>query len=47
MEKKIKLLHDIALEFSIKWDSRGFKIRMANPSASPQVGPLLISIHGL
>jgi len=39
MEKKIKLLHDIALEFSIKWDSRGFKIRMANPSASPQGQP--------
>ncbi|KAE9464537.1 hypothetical protein C3L33_03644, partial [Rhododendron williamsianum] len=38
-EKKIKLLHDIALEFSIKWDSRGFEKRMANPSASCQGQP--------
>ncbi|XP_058206747.1 uncharacterized protein LOC131320170 [Rhododendron vialii] len=38
-EKKIKLLHDIALEFSIKWDSRGFEKRMANPSASCQGRP--------
>ncbi|KAG5559354.1 hypothetical protein RHGRI_009033 [Rhododendron griersonianum] len=38
-EKKIKLLHDIALEFSIKWDFRGFEKRMANPSASCQGQP--------
>ncbi|KAL6984807.1 hypothetical protein U1Q18_018188 [Sarracenia purpurea var. burkii] len=36
MEKKIKLLQDIASEFLIKWDSRGFEWRMANPSASAQ-----------
>ncbi|XAR53327.1 hypothetical protein NMG60_11021849 [Bertholletia excelsa] len=39
MDKKIQLLQDIASEFSIKWDSRGFERRMANPSALPQDQP--------
>ncbi|KAM7275689.1 hypothetical protein ACFE04_017555 [Oxalis oulophora] len=40
MEKKIKLLQDIATEFSIKWDFRGFELRMSNkPSASAQEKP--------
>ncbi|KAL7239869.1 hypothetical protein ACSBR2_005687 [Camellia fascicularis] len=39
MEKKLQLLQDIALEFSIKWDSRGFKQRMENPSAVAQDQP--------
>ncbi|XP_052183342.1 LOW QUALITY PROTEIN: uncharacterized protein LOC127795603 [Diospyros lotus] len=39
MEKKIQLLEEIALEFSIKWDSRGFEQRMCNPSAFAQEQP--------
>ncbi|XP_057501672.1 uncharacterized protein LOC130785508 [Actinidia eriantha] len=38
-ERRIRLLQDIALECSIKWDSRGFQLRMANPSASAQDEP--------
>ncbi|XP_058206746.1 uncharacterized protein LOC131320168 [Rhododendron vialii] len=34
VEKKIKALEDIALEFSIKWDSEDLKQKLANPSAS-------------
>ena len=36
-EKKIELMQEIALEFSIHWDSRGFEERMSNPSAAEQV----------
>lgn len=36
IEKRLQLLRDIASEFSIKWDSRGFEQRMANPSAFVQ-----------
>uniref|UniRef100_A0A5B7AJL5 Regulator of Vps4 activity in the MVB pathway protein n=1 Tax=Davidia involucrata TaxID=16924 RepID=A0A5B7AJL5_DAVIN len=38
-EKKLQLLQDIALEFSIKWNSRGFEQRMATPSAVTQDQP--------
>ncbi|KAA8523108.1 hypothetical protein F0562_009531 [Nyssa sinensis] len=38
-EKKLQLLQDIGLEFSIKWDSRGFEQRMATPSAFTQDQP--------
>lgn len=34
MEKKIEVLEDIALEYSIKWDSEDLKQKLANPSAS-------------
>lgn len=37
MEKNIKLLEEIASEFSIRWDSRGFKERMASSSITEQV----------
>ncbi|XP_031740051.1 uncharacterized protein LOC101222109 isoform X2 [Cucumis sativus] len=33
LEKKVQLLQDIALEFSIKWDSVGFEKRMSTPPA--------------
>ncbi|CAA0813447.1 Regulator of Vps4 activity in the MVB pathway protein [Striga hermonthica] len=36
-EKRLKVLQDIASEFSIKWDSRGFERRMTAPSAVAQV----------
>lgn len=36
MEKNIKLLEEIASEFSIRWDSRGFKERMASSSITEQ-----------
>lgn len=39
LEKRLQLLCDIALEFSIKWDSHGFEQRMASPSAFVQVCP--------
>ncbi|XP_060172564.1 uncharacterized protein LOC132603482 isoform X1 [Lycium barbarum] len=35
MEKRIQLLQDIALEFSIRWDSVGFQQRMALAQAQP------------
>ncbi|CAN0901592.1 IST1-like protein [Linum grandiflorum] len=31
-EKKIQLLQDVASEFSIRWDSRGFEQRMSRPT---------------
>lgn len=34
MEKKIQVLEDIALEYSIKWDSEDLKQKLANLSAS-------------
>ncbi|CAK9152731.1 unnamed protein product [Ilex paraguariensis] len=39
MEKKLKLLQDIAAEFLIKWDSRDFEKRMAAPPALAQDQP--------
>ncbi|PSS15602.1 IST1-like protein [Actinidia chinensis var. chinensis] len=39
MEKKLQLLQDIALEFSIKWDSKGFQQRIANSLAFAQDQP--------
>ncbi|KAI3694793.1 hypothetical protein L1987_77774 [Smallanthus sonchifolius] len=36
MEKRIKLLQDIAAELSIQWDSKGFKQRMDKPSTLAQ-----------
>ncbi|XVE54284.1 hypothetical protein DITRI_Ditri03aG0068500 [Diplodiscus trichospermus] len=39
MEKKVKVMHDIASEFSIKWDSEAFKRRMSKPTVIPQDQP--------
>ncbi|XVF88523.1 hypothetical protein PTKIN_Ptkin19aG0057200 [Pterospermum kingtungense] len=39
MEKKVKVMHDIASEFSIKWDSEAFERRMFKPSLIPQNQP--------
>ncbi|GMQ06570.1 hypothetical protein CsSME_00051106 [Camellia sinensis var. sinensis] len=39
MEKKLQFLQSIALELSIKWDSRAFEQRMANPSAFAKEAP--------
>ncbi|CAI9298466.1 unnamed protein product [Lactuca saligna] len=36
VEKRIKLLQDIAAEFSVQWDSKGFKQRMDSPSTLAQ-----------
>ncbi|XP_057797934.1 uncharacterized protein LOC131014013 isoform X2 [Salvia miltiorrhiza] len=36
-EKRLQVLQDIASEFSIKWDSKGFERRMAAPSVVSQV----------
>ncbi|KAJ0573939.1 putative vacuolar protein sorting-associated protein Ist1 [Helianthus annuus] len=36
VEKRIKLLQDIASELSIRWDSKGFKQRMEKPSTLAQ-----------
>ncbi|GAB2268239.1 hypothetical protein Dimus_003215 [Dionaea muscipula] len=38
-ENKVQLMEDIASEFSIKWDARGFELRMSNSSASRQDQP--------
>ncbi|KAG5564686.1 hypothetical protein RHGRI_000764 [Rhododendron griersonianum] len=47
MEKKLKLLQDIALEFSLNWDSKGFEQRMDNPPAFAQDQPKkYMSVHG-
>ncbi|GFP82729.1 ist1-like protein [Phtheirospermum japonicum] len=35
-ERRLQVLQEIASEFSIKWDSRGFERRMATPSAAAQ-----------
>ena len=37
LETKVHLMDEIALEFSIKWDSKAFGQRMSKPSAFPQV----------
>ncbi|GMJ07440.1 IST1-LIKE 7 [Hibiscus trionum] len=39
MEKKVKVMHDVASEFSIKWDSEAFKRRMSKPAMIPQDQP--------
>ncbi|KAG7021843.1 IST1-like protein [Cucurbita argyrosperma subsp. argyrosperma] len=36
LENRVQLLQDIALEFSIKWDSAGFEKRMSTPPANAQ-----------
>ncbi|XWS69878.1 hypothetical protein CRYUN_Cryun03dG0001700 [Craigia yunnanensis] len=36
MEKKVKVMHDIASEFSIKWDSEAFEQRMSKSTVIPQ-----------
>ncbi|OMO58027.1 hypothetical protein COLO4_34915 [Corchorus olitorius] len=36
MEKKVKVMHDIASEFSIKWDSEAFERRMSKPTVVPK-----------
>ncbi|KAL8480123.1 hypothetical protein ACS0TY_026887 [Phlomoides rotata] len=36
-EKRLQVLQDIASEFSIRWDSRGFERRMATPTIVAQV----------
>lgn len=38
-EKKVQLMHDIASEFCIKWDSRACEQRISKPSASVQEQP--------
>lgn len=37
MEKKLQLMREIALEFSIQWDSKAFERKIVNPSLSTQV----------
>ncbi|KAE7998749.1 hypothetical protein FH972_003260 [Carpinus fangiana] len=39
LEKKVQLMQGIALEFSIKWDSRAFEMRMSKPSTYAQDQP--------
>lgn len=46
MEKKLQLLQNIASEFSLNWDSRGFEQRMNNPPASAQDQPKKYSVQG-
>ncbi|XP_058184744.1 uncharacterized protein LOC131302125 isoform X2 [Rhododendron vialii] len=47
MEKKLQLLQDIALEFSLNWDSKGFEQRMDNPPAFALDQPKkYMSVHG-
>ncbi|KAA3481983.1 polycomb group protein FERTILIZATION-INDEPENDENT SEED 2-like [Gossypium australe] len=36
MERKVMVMHDIASEFSIKWDSKAFERRMSKPAVIPQ-----------
>ncbi|GAU43453.1 hypothetical protein TSUD_140900 [Trifolium subterraneum] len=36
LEQKVRLMQDISSEFSIKWDSKAFELRMSKSSASPQ-----------
>lgn len=44
LEKKVKLMQDIASEFSIRWDSRAFEQRMSRTSLTVQEQP---KDHGL
>ncbi|KAK6236315.1 Vacuolar protein sorting-associated protein Ist1 - like 10 [Theobroma cacao] len=39
MEKKVKVMHDIASEFSINWNSEAFERRMSKPTVIPQDQP--------
>ncbi|KAE8682825.1 Detected protein of unknown function [Hibiscus syriacus] len=39
MEMKVKVMNDIASEFSIKWDSEAFKQRMSKPAVIPKDQP--------
>ncbi|KAD5317738.1 hypothetical protein E3N88_17684 [Mikania micrantha] len=44
VEKRIKLLQDIAAELLIQWDSKGFKQRMDKSSAlGPKLGSLIVT----
>ncbi|KAF7848874.1 hypothetical protein BT93_L1476 [Corymbia citriodora subsp. variegata] len=44
LEKKVKLMQDIASEFSIRWDARAFEQRMSKPSSTVREQP---KDHGL
>ncbi|XP_039166035.1 uncharacterized protein LOC104436604 isoform X3 [Eucalyptus grandis] len=44
LEKKVKLMQDIASEFSIRWDARAFEQRMSGNSSTVQEQP---KDHGL
>ncbi|XVE98187.1 hypothetical protein REPUB_Repub03eG0084000 [Reevesia pubescens] len=47
MENKVKVMHDIESEFSIKWDSEAFERRMSKPTVIPQDQPKKYgSFHG-
>lgn len=37
LEKKVELMQDIAVEFSIKWNARNFEQRMSKESLAEQV----------
>ncbi|KAL4318787.1 hypothetical protein GQ457_18G000790 [Hibiscus cannabinus] len=39
MEKKVKVMNDIASEFSIKWDSKALERRMSKPPVVPKDQP--------
>ncbi|KAM6582241.1 hypothetical protein CsatB_009243 [Cannabis sativa] len=39
LENKVRLMKDIALEFSIKWDAKAFEQRMNKPPTLPQDPP--------
>ncbi|GMI94809.1 hypothetical protein HRI_003150200 [Hibiscus trionum] len=39
MERKVKVMNDIASEFSIKWDSKAFERRMSKPPMIPKDRP--------
>ncbi|XVF49202.1 hypothetical protein PTKIN_Ptkin03bG0249600 [Pterospermum kingtungense] len=40
MEKKVKVMHDIASEHSIKWDSEAFERRMSKNTVLPKEQPI-------
>ncbi|CAJ2636847.1 unnamed protein product [Trifolium pratense] len=39
LEQKVRLMQEISSEFSIKWDSKAFELRMSKSSASAQKSP--------
>ncbi|KAK7251577.1 hypothetical protein RIF29_34891 [Crotalaria pallida] len=45
LEKKVCLMQEIASEFSIKWDSMDFELRMSNPSPFAQGHNTCMSNH--
>ncbi|KAI4380416.1 hypothetical protein MLD38_006611 [Melastoma candidum] len=45
MEKKIKLMMDIASEYSISWDAKEFEKRMARPPSTLQGSPRYYGSH--